>query len=122
VKTSISHEGDIVRIQANYADGQGLFSAKVSPGSLDSKMFKTIEDFKVFIKNGVSSYTPSIYHDFMTRVDLKKTDTVYESLKGEVDYSWLDGVWKDANLKLDSIIRAKGGQYKWSYKGLASYT
>ncbi len=40
---------------------------------------------------------------------------------GNVEYSWLDGIWKDADLKLDSIIRAKGGEYKWKYLGLASY-
>ncbi len=57
----------------------------------------------------------------MTRVDLKKDDTFYEPLVGGVDYSWLDGPWKDADLVLDSIIRAKGGGYKWIYKGLTSY-
>lgn len=121
VKASLSHEGELVRVQANYADGQGLFSANLKPGKLNSKMFNSVDEFKVFIKNGVSSYTPSIYPNLMTRVDLKKTDTIYEAMEGEVDYSWLDGIWKDADLQLDSIIRAKGGEYKWTYKGLASY-
>lgn len=121
VKASLAHEGDNVRVQANYADGQSLFSAHVKPGTLNSKIFSSIDEFKHFIKNGVSSYTPSIYPNNMARVDLKKTDTIYEAMEGEVDFSWLDGIWRDTNLQLDSIIRAKGGEYKWTYKGLASY-
>jgi hypothetical protein len=121
VKASLAHEGDLVRVQANYADGQTLFSAEAKPGNLNSEMFNSVDEFKSFIKNGVSSYTPSIYPEKMARVDLKKTDTVYEAMEGSVEYSWLDGIWKDADLKLDSIIRAKGGQYKWTYRGLATY-
>jgi hypothetical protein len=121
VKASIAHEGELVRIQCNYADGQSLFSAEAKPGQLKSKMFNSVDEFKAFIKNGVSSYTPSIYPENMARVDLHKTDTVYEAMEGAVEYSWLDGVWKDTGLELDCIIRAKGGEYKWTYKGLASY-
>ncbi|SFD98883.1 hypothetical protein SAMN05518672_10455 [Chitinophaga sp. CF118] len=121
VKASISHEKELVRIQCNYADGQGLFSAEATPGELKSQMFSSVEDFKIFIKNGVSSYTPSIYPNNMARVDLHKSDTAYTAMVGEVEFSWLDGVWKDAGLQLDSIIRATGGEYKWTYRGLASY-
>lgn len=121
VKASISHEGDLVRVQCNYSDGQSLFSAEAKLGQLKSKMFDSVDQFKTFIKNGVTSYTPSIYSDNMTRVDLHKTDTIYDAMEGSVEYSWLDGIWKDANLELDCIIRAKGGEYVWTYKGLASY-
>jgi|CXWL01.1.fsa_nt_gi hypothetical protein len=122
VKCSISHEpSGLVRIQANYADGQGLFAASAQPGEFKSDLFHDLEGFKAFIKGGVSSYTPSIYEGQMTRVDLHKTDTLYEPYVGEVDFSWLDGVWKDADLKLDSIVKASGGEYRWKYQGLASF-
>jgi hypothetical protein len=102
VKTSIGHDSELVRIQANYADGQNLFSAEAKPADFKSEMFETLDDFKAFILNGVSSYTPSIYPDYYTRVDLHKSDTVYDAFAGEVEYSWLDGPWKDAGLVLDS--------------------
>jgi hypothetical protein len=121
VKTSIGHEGDLVRIQTNYTDGQTLFSAEVLPGKMQSELFASLDEFKLFIKNGESSYTPSIHSRYMTRVDLKKDDTFYEHLNGEVEYSWLDGPWKDTGLILDSIVRAKGGGYTWTYRGLMPY-
>jgi hypothetical protein len=121
VKASLAHEGDKVRVQVNYADGQSLFSAEMKFGKLVSELFDSMEEFKTFIKNGVSSYTPSIYPREMARVDLHKSDTVYESMIGQVEYSSLDGIWKDAELKLDSVIKASGGEYKWTYKGLATY-
>ncbi len=43
------------------------------------------------IKDGVSSYTPSYYPNYYTRVDLKKSDTVYEAYTGNVEHSWIDG-------------------------------
>lgn len=118
VKTSIAHENELVRVQANYFDGQSLFAAEVSPAPFQSKLFDSLEDFKSFIKLGVSSYTPSCYQNYYTRVDLKKSDTVYDAYTGKVEYSWIDGLWQDVGLEFDSVVKATGGTYTWTYRGL----
>jgi hypothetical protein len=71
-----------------------------------------------FIKMGVSSYTPSIHKDYLTRVDLYKEDAQYQALDAEIEFSWLDGAWKDAGLIYDSAVRATGSNYHWTYRGL----
>ncbi|HEX7318276.1 MAG TPA: hypothetical protein VF297_30505 [Pyrinomonadaceae bacterium] len=121
VRVSIERTGDVVDIRATYLDRQPLFSAQVTRGELTSKVFPTVDDFAYFIKGGVSSYTPSIFGDQLARVDLAKEDASYEALDAKVDYSWLDGVWPGEGLEYDSAIRATGGLYKWTYRGLKSY-
>jgi len=79
-----------------------------------------LADFSAFIHNGVLSYAPSIYGDALTKVDLIKEDPSYEPLDADVDFSKLDGVWADAKLEFESAVRAHGGEYKWTYRGLAS--
>lgn len=120
-RVSIARDGGAVNVQATYLDNQPLFSAKVTPGELTSKVFPTVDDFAYFIKGGVSSYTPSIFGDQLARVDLAKEDASYESLNATVDFSWLDGIWQGEGLEYDSAIRATGGLYKWTYRGLKSY-
>ena len=68
----------------------------------------------------MSSYTPSIYGDALAKVDLIKEDPAYVPLEATVDFSWLDGAWRDAGLEYDSAVRATGGEYKWTYRGLRS--
>ena len=122
VRLSIERSGGAVDIKVNYLDKQPLFSARVTPtDKFVSQIFPTIEDFSYFIKGGVSSYTPSIFGDQLARVDLAKEDANYEPLNAIVDYSWLDGVWPGEGLEYDSAIRATGGRYKWTYRGLKSY-
>ncbi len=122
VKLFINRSGETVDIKVNYLDKQPLFSAKVTPSDkLESQIFPTIEDFTYFIKGGVSSYTPSIYGDQLARVDLAKEDATYEPLNATVDFSWLDGIWQGDGLIYDSAIRATGGRYKWTYRGLKTY-
>lgn len=118
---SIERSGSAVRIQANYLDRQPLFLATVTSGPLNSKVFPTIDDFAYFIKGGVSSYTPSIFGDQLARVDLMKEDANYEPLNATVDFSWLDGIWPGEGLEYDSAVRATGGIYKWTYRGLKEY-
>jgi hypothetical protein len=66
----------------------------------------------------VTSYAASIYGDALTKIDLIKEDPVYQPYTARVDYSWLDSTWRNANLELDSAVRAHGGNYRWNYRGL----
>ena len=121
VRYNINHMESNVSIQVNYLDNQKLFFANAKPAEKwNSEAFNTIDDFANFIHGGVSSYTPSIYGDCLARVDLIKEDPVYEPLDATIDFSWLDGAWSESDLQFDSAIRAHGGQYKWTYRGLKS--
>ena len=62
----------------------------------------------------------SIYGDSLAKVDLIKGDPAYQPLAAEIDFSWLDGAWRDAGIEYDSAVRATGGDYKWNYRGLRS--
>lgn len=123
VRPRIEHDGDNILISVDYLDGQSMFAATARPTSdWKSAAFPTVQDFAEFIKGGVSSYTPSVYGDRLTRVDLAKDETVYEPLHAEVDMEALDGVWKDADVVFDSAVRAgSGSKYKWTYRGLVPY-
>jgi hypothetical protein len=68
---------------------------------------------------GVSSYTPSIYGDALAKVDLHKEDPNYQPLVADIDVNSLDGIWPDTGMVYDSAVRATGGTYTWTYRGLA---
>jgi hypothetical protein len=123
VRPKIEHNGTAIRVSVNYLDGQPMFSATARLcEDWKSSVFPTVEDFAHFIKGGVSSYTPSVYGDRLTRVDLEKDEPRYEPLDAQVEMSCLDGVWKEAEIVFDSAARAgSGSNYKWTYRGLASY-
>jgi hypothetical protein len=122
VKAAIGHAGNTTHIQLSYMDGQHLFSAEARPvedaGKLKSDVFPSVNAFADFIKGGVSSYTPSIYPDVYARVDLHKEDVAYTPLEAEIEYSWLDGVWREAGMIFDSAVFATGARYQWTYRGL----
>lgn len=119
LKSSFSKSGEALRIELRYMDGQELFSVETSPAtSLRSEVFGSIDDFAAFIKGGVSSYTPSVLPDTLARVDLHKEDITYQPLNAKVQFSWLDGVWKDAGIQYDSAVFASGAKYKWTFRGL----
>ena len=122
VCTSLTREGAVCTLRVNHGDHQPLFSASVQPSTssrkLDSHLFDSLESFAHFMRLGVSSYTPAIYEDTLARVDLQKNDTYYEALTATVEYNLLDGLWPDAELTFDSVVRATGGLYKWTYRGL----
>ncbi|MDF0682038.1 MAG: hypothetical protein P0116_13855 [Candidatus Nitrosocosmicus sp.] len=124
VRTDISRMSDFIAIYASYLDGQGMFKAEVRPSKrpkeLNSKVFSSLSEYVDFIKGGISSYTPSIYNDKLTRIDLMKEDTEYEVVDGNVDFSILDGVWKETKMEFDSVVRASGGKYKWTCRSLVS--
>ena len=124
VRPRVTHSGNNIGVAVDYLDGQAMFHAQASVGKQwKSEVFPTIEDFGNFIKGGVSSYTPSVYGDRLTRLDLHKDEPQYEALAAEVDMAQLDGVWQDAGVILDSAVRASGhGNYKWTYRGLMPYT
>ena len=77
-----------------------------------------MDGFSSFIKNGVSSYAPAVYLDAYSKVDLAKEDVQYEAFEGEVEYSELSVLWPETDMVLDSVVRAKGAAYKWTYRGL----
>jgi hypothetical protein len=122
VRPRIEHAGENMTITVGYLDGQSMFSATAKPATRwQSEVFPTIDDFGFFIKGGVSSYTPSVYGDRLTRVDLQKDEPQYQSLDATVDFDRMDGAWRDAGVVLDSAVRAAGGNYKWTYRGLMPY-
>jgi hypothetical protein len=121
VRPEITHAGDQVTFRVNYLDKQKLFFGEAQPASQwKSEVFGSLQDYADFIHLGVSSYTPSIYGESLARVDLHKDDPAYEPLDAKIDFSWLDGAWSESKLEFDSAVRAHGGRYKWTYRGLKS--
>lgn len=123
IKASIAHENNnATRVQMSYTDGAALFSASVRPREegLGSSIFATLNDFAAFIKNGVSSYGPSLEPDKLTKVDLHKEEVEYQAMLANIDFSELqDESWSDAGMEFDSAVRARtGAQYVWTYQGL----
>jgi hypothetical protein len=120
---TIAKKGDVDEIRINYLDGQRLFYGDIrqaAGGRFSSAVFGSIDEYTAFIRDGVSSYTPSIYGDALAMVDLTKEDPGFQPMEVHVDFSWLDGAWSDAKLEYDSAVRATGGNYKWTYRGLRS--
>lgn len=119
LKARIETVAQHTKIQLRYMDGQPLFSVETSPVErLRSEVFGSVDDFAAFIKGGVSSYTPSVLPDTLARVDLHKEDIAYQPMDAKVEFSWLDGVWRDAGMEYDSAVFASGATYKWTYRGL----
>jgi hypothetical protein len=120
VKAAIGHADGKTHVQMSYRGGDHLFSAEIhgSLDHLDSAVFSSVADFAAFIKEGVSSYAPSIYEGVLTKVDLAKEDTAYEPLEATIEYSELDQIWTDTELRFDSAVRARGAKYEWTYRGM----
>jgi hypothetical protein len=121
IRPRIKHIGEQIKVEIDFPDCQRLFKADMMPapnGEFRSKTFGTMKEFSSFIHNGVTSYAASIYGDALTKIDLIKEDPVYLPFSAKVDYSWLDSTWRNANLELDSVVRAHGGNYRWNYRGL----
>lgn len=123
VKAAVAHSEGVTEISVSQLDGQRVFAADVraaaDPETLKSEVFESLEAFVAFIKGGVSSWTPSVRKGMLARVDLAKEDTTYEARVAEVDYNALESLWRDAGLTLDSVVQARGGRYRWTYRGLA---
>ncbi|MBT2366039.1 DUF2071 domain-containing protein [Streptomyces sp. ISL-10] len=123
VKADVAHSEGVTEVSVSHTDGQRLFSALVhaapNPGELESEVFDSLEAFVSFIKGGVSSWTPSVQQGMLARVDLAKEDAGYEARTAKVDFSALESLWRDADMTLDSVVRATGGSYRWTYRGLA---
>lgn len=119
----IARSPGTIEISVSHADGQRLFSADVhdlpAGTPFESRVFSSLDEFVAFIKGGVSSWTPSVKRRRLARVDLAKEDVAYEPMRAHVDFSSLESLWRDADLELDSAVRATGGRYRWTYRGLA---
>jgi hypothetical protein len=125
IRPLIKHAKDKISVEIDYPDCQKFYKAELEPipgNVFRSKIFGTLANFGTFIHGGVTSYAPSIFGDALTKIDLIKEDPVYIPHAAQVDYSWLESTWKDADLELDSAVRAHGGTYRWNYRGLVPYT
>jgi hypothetical protein len=124
VHAAIARSPGTIEISVSHLNGGRLFSADIDtaggPAEWQSEVFATLDDFVDFIKGGVSSWTPSTKPKRLARVDLAKEDASYEAMRGEVDFNSLETLWRGAGLVLDSTVRATGGRYRWTYRGLRS--
>ncbi len=125
IKAALGHDNEGgTCVQMSYTDGSALFSASVRPREqgLGSSVFEGVSDFAEFIKNGVSSYGPSLQSGKLTKVDLHKEEVDYQPLAATIDFSELNQEsWSDAGMEFDSAVRAKtGARYRWTYRGLWS--
>ena len=121
IKASIGRDGQTVHTQMSYVDSTLLFAAEAKPAAglgFQSELFDSVDEFAKFIKDGVSSYAPSIYPDAYSKVDLYKEDVGYEPLEATIEFSELHHTWDDVQMPLDSAVRATGAKYKWTYRGL----
>ncbi len=122
VHAQIAYSEGTKEVSVSQMDGQRLFSCDVhplaKPDDFESELFGSLDDFKHFIHGGASSYTPATRVDRLARVDLAKEDVTYEGMTAEVDFNALETLWRDAGLVFDSAVRATGGRYRWTYRGL----
>ncbi|HET8912012.1 MAG TPA: hypothetical protein VFN23_11140, partial [Ktedonobacteraceae bacterium] len=114
--------GESRTLRVSFRDGRPLFQAEIkpsaNPGELDSHVFDSLEAFAHFLRLGKSSYTGSIDENMLARVDLQKQDATYESCSTNIEYNLLANLWPEASLTFDSVVRATGWQYIWTYQGL----
>ncbi len=124
IDAAIGHDRakGVVHTQFSFMDGQHYFSAEAKVAedtyNLDSEVFDNVDEFAQFIKAGVSSYTPSSRKNHLASVDLYKEDVKYEALDARIEFSWLQGEWKNEEMIFDSAVKATGSSYKWTYRGL----
>jgi hypothetical protein len=105
-----------IRVSDN--QGKRIFIAQTRPANaVDSKLFKSVDDFVAFIKGGLSSYTPSTRQGKMSRVDLVEDSNTYSPVEAHIDYTTLSDEWKGSGLEFDSAFHATGGLYRLAYLG-----
>lgn len=115
-----SIEGGLDQCDIRVIDSRGrsVFVAKAKYSKhLDSKLFRSVDEFVTFIKGGLSSYTPSTRQGKMSRVDLVEDSTTYRTIDAHVDYTSLSEDWQGAELEFDSAFHATGGLYRLAYLG-----
>ena len=105
-------------IRVSDSQGGKMFAAHTEyTEGLKSKLFASVDDFVIFIKGGLSSYTPSTRQGRLSRVDLVEDSNTYRPINAKIDYSRLDEEWKGSGLEFDSAFHATGGLYRLSYLG-----
>jgi hypothetical protein len=126
IHAAIGRSQDSTNLVMSQRDGRALFSADVvTAPTLESQVFATVDEFSEFIRNGVSSYAPSLFPGTLAKVDLYKDEVDYQPITAEVEFSALSGDWPDARLEFDCAVlaRAPAGKtayYKWAFLGLWS--
>jgi hypothetical protein len=123
VRLQIDHNATNVAIRVHFLDRQQMFAADVhgvgEPLDFRSIVFDdSIDNFASFMRSGVSSYTPSVFGDALAMVDLHKEEPTYEPLDADIRFDWLENIWQNSKLEFDSAVRARGGEYRWTYRGL----
>ena len=122
INASIHRNSENVEINAEYSDGKTMFSATVnsSKPQQSSRLFESAESFESFIKDGVSSYTPSTCDEKYSRIDLETDSNIYEQVNAKINTNCLDEEWNDVKLVFDSAYRAGGKLYKLRHVGSIS--
>ena len=114
---SITREGR--RIALEITAGKASFQARVKRGgTLSSRLFNNADAFAGFISQGVTSYGRCSKDEFLTRIDLAKTDSGYEPLDVLAVSSPIVDMWERMGGVLDSAFRTTEGLYEWTYLGL----
>ncbi len=122
VHAAIEQIDTAITIRIAFPDGRLLFRARVDPTpSLQSRLFESNSAFADFIRAGMTSYGNSIRGQRLTKVDLDKTETVFEPL---TVLDWDDALLSTCgpDVQLDSAFRTAHGQYQWTYHGLVPET
>ena len=122
IDASINRDSEDIKIDAEYPDGKKMFSATVdsSKPQQSSRLFESTELFETFIKDGASSYTPSMCNDEYSRIDLETDSNTYQQVNARINANCLDEEWKDVDLVFDSAYRAGGKLYKLKHVGSVS--
>lgn len=118
IRATIEQIDTNITLRITFPDGHLLFRARVRPApTLHSTLFESCEAFADFIRAGVTSYGSSIRQQRLTKVDLHKTETLFEPL---TVIDWDDGLLSTwgPEIVLDSAFRTAQGQYQWTYHGL----
>lgn len=122
IKTSINRNSENIKINAEYTDKRKMFSATVDSSKplQKSRLFESADSFETFIKDGASSYTPSIHNDKYSRIDLETDSNSYQQVNAKININCLDDEWDDVKFMFDSAYRAGGKLYKLKHIGSIS--
>ncbi|HEX5323447.1 MAG TPA: hypothetical protein VFW40_06655 [Capsulimonadaceae bacterium] len=116
---TISRQDCAYKLQVERKETGFVFTSEVRPAArLTSSLFDSTEDFGRFIAQGITSYGESRYPDCYTKIDLHKTEGIYEPLDILSLESPIVDQWKADGAALDSAFRTCGGKYAWTYYGL----
>ncbi|WP_220195936.1 DUF2071 domain-containing protein [Ktedonospora formicarum] len=122
IDVSLSEDDNVRTLRVSDNNQQCLFSASIQPtasqSEWNSQVFASLESFVRFIELGLTSYASSSSGEALLRIDLQEQGTQYEAINATVIHSSPDTAWPNSELIFDSAVRATGGLYKWTYRGI----